>query len=657
MMTAFEWLDAISTDLLMGLISSFAAGVFIALICWGITRCINAWRPINASTRYALWVSVLLLCVGMMLWQVSHNSMLLLKENTSLSVEEKKYNALSDLAGEPVEDKSERETKAVVTTSNDPESYISAGEVRTEIESDAHKTSGSLIAGIQAKVRHSKVTLGMPPPQLLRMLFISWLCIAGILIIRLIASLLLISRIKRNASPARNNLVGSVRQSEQRVLQRRTVNVGVSREIPSAVAAGYFYPMILLPEGMLNELNDEEIEQIILHELAHIRRYDDWTILLQQIVSAIFFFHPAVWALGHLMNRDREIACDDWVISLARTPKSYATCLAKVASMKFRTPRVLFAAQATSGKHQLFTRVKRILDRNRTISVRISRLLYICIVAFTLVIIQMLQYLSPEVAFSQPVSQYSVEQSARPEISVYNELEKESEKDEQKERNLKSGEQIPSEPSQIEENGFSRVTPNLETIAPAKLQVSTVGSTLLKDSLGVVEKIGDDKSTHNTSLENVLPSAKNQQDEPLSKKSMMRWLEAVRSISSPSEKSQLLVKVVPVLHQDVEVQNLFLKVAFSLSSDMEKTRALSALLEANVLRKEALISALNGITQIGSEANRARILMLVLEYNLSSHWDDGELRESFDMAMNSLASSREYERVAKALIKAKPDNR
>jgi len=116
----------------------------------------------------------------------------------------------------------------------------------------------------------------------------------------------------------------------------------------------------------MHELSPSELNQILLHELAHLRRYDDWTNLAQQLVRAVFFFHPAVWWIEGRVSLEREIACDDAVIAATHSARSYAECLAHLAEKTF-VQRSVALAQAAIGKmHQVSTRVAQILDSDRS---------------------------------------------------------------------------------------------------------------------------------------------------------------------------------------------------------------------------------------------------------------------------------------------------
>src|SRR5208282_4759507 len=95
---------------------------------------------------------------------------------------------------------------------------------------------------------------------------------------------------------------------------------------------------------LLPQLSAEEIRIILLHEFAHLRRWDDWTNLVQKIVKAIFFFHPAVWWIENRLTIEREMACDDAVVAQTSSPRAYASSLISFAE-KLHSARTLALAQ------------------------------------------------------------------------------------------------------------------------------------------------------------------------------------------------------------------------------------------------------------------------------------------------------------------------
>jgi len=97
------------------------------------------------------------------------------------------------------------------------------------------------------------------------------------------------------------------------------------------MATGFFRPMIVIPAWALGELSTEELKVVLLHEAAHLERWDDWTNLTQKVLRALFFFHPVVWWLESKLALEREMACDDLVVAATSSPRAYAECLVSLA--------------------------------------------------------------------------------------------------------------------------------------------------------------------------------------------------------------------------------------------------------------------------------------------------------------------------------------
>jgi hypothetical protein len=146
---------------------------------------------------------------------------------------------------------------------------------------------------------------------------------------------------------------------------RRQVRLCTSSELAVPAAVGLFRPAIVFPAWLLPQLSAGEIEMIVRHEMAHLRRWDDWSNLAQKIVKAVFFFHPAVWWIENRLTLEREMACDDMVLAQTGSPKEYASSLISFAE-KLHTSRGLALAQAlVSRMHEMSLRLAQILDVDR----------------------------------------------------------------------------------------------------------------------------------------------------------------------------------------------------------------------------------------------------------------------------------------------------
>jgi GWxTD domain-containing protein len=126
-------------------------------------------------------------------------------------------------------------------------------------------------------------------------------------------------------------------------------------EVP--VLLGHFRPLILIPAGMLSGLPPEQVEAILLHELAHIRRHDYLINALQRLVEGLLFYHPAAWWISRLIRTERENCCDDMVVSVTGNAPEYARTLAALEQNRFsgRQP----ALAVTGGR--LMKRIHRLL--------------------------------------------------------------------------------------------------------------------------------------------------------------------------------------------------------------------------------------------------------------------------------------------------------
>jgi len=197
-------------------------------------------------------------------------------------------------------------------------------------------------------------------------LFATWALGAGLLLLRLGVGLWRVRRFRRNCSEidiASLDLeIGAIVRDFG---SRGRVRLCVSDDVALPAAVGFFRPAIVLPTALLPQLSAEEIKIILLHELAHLRRWDDWTNLAQKIVKALFFFHPAVWWIENRLTLEREMACDDMVLVQTASPRAYASSLISFAE-KLHSARTLALAQAlVSRMHQMSQRVTHILDAKR----------------------------------------------------------------------------------------------------------------------------------------------------------------------------------------------------------------------------------------------------------------------------------------------------
>ena len=112
----------------------------------------------------------------------------------------------------------------------------------------------------------------------------------------------------------------------------RRVTVAVCERIAAPVLVGIVRPIILLPPAALTGWSPDEIEMVLLHELAHVRRWDNLINLAQRCIESLLFFHPAVWLVSNWVRREREACCDAVVVGRTNLPHAYAEMLVAFAA-------------------------------------------------------------------------------------------------------------------------------------------------------------------------------------------------------------------------------------------------------------------------------------------------------------------------------------
>jgi beta-lactamase regulating signal transducer with metallopeptidase domain len=189
-----------------------------------------------------------------------------------------------------------------------------------------------------------EVHLGKWPTSL----FFLWMAVSSVLLARIVRSYFKLRGLLQRARPASADLV---LRFEERLRDSRTSRVPrllVSAEVISPFAAGFLHPVVILPEILLEEIAEPELDYVLVHELAHIARRDDWSNLVGRLASAVFVFHPvAAWVLGRI-QREREIACDDWVVAQTGSAGRYAVTLARLSEFCSMRRRELLATEMAS---------------------------------------------------------------------------------------------------------------------------------------------------------------------------------------------------------------------------------------------------------------------------------------------------------------------
>jgi beta-lactamase regulating signal transducer with metallopeptidase domain len=225
----------------------------------------------------------------------------------------------------------------------------------------------SVVTPSSASVQNSAVWAVTVPSLWATYLLLAWAAVAGVGLSRVALGLWQLRKLRTESEvidPA------SLDEALQRTLgefqSSRPVSLAVSERQTVPAAIGFFHPMVVLPAWALRELSTTELNSILIHELAHLRRRDDWTNLAQKVLRAMLFFHPAVWWVERQLSLEREMACDDVVLSRTANPRAYAECLVTVAERSVMRRGLALAQAAVSKMRQTTLRVSQILDGNRS---------------------------------------------------------------------------------------------------------------------------------------------------------------------------------------------------------------------------------------------------------------------------------------------------
>ena len=142
----------------------------------------------------------------------------------------------------------------------------------------------------------------------------------------------------------------------------RPVVVRLSNLVETPITYRFFRPIILLPVSLFTGLSDEQIEVILLHELAHIKRQDYLVNLLQSCIEVMFFYHPSIWWISKQVRLEREHSCDDRVMNLRHNPMLYAQTLTQIQGQHYSFKTKL-AMSATGNTGDFSKRIYRLFQQ------------------------------------------------------------------------------------------------------------------------------------------------------------------------------------------------------------------------------------------------------------------------------------------------------
>src|SRR6202521_5517990 len=238
--------------------------------------------------------------------------------------------------------------------------------------------------------------------------FLVWALGASVAMMRLLAGLWRLRQLRRSCTPliaadldpAVRKTVAAIGASGS-IISSNSIMIATSECVRVPAAIGFWKRTIVLPGWTLRELPAQDLNVILLHEFAHLRRWDDWTNLIQKIVRALLFFHPAVWWIEKRISVEREMACDDAVLAETANPRGYATCLVSLLEKSLAQRRWSMAQAAVHRAREASLRLAQILDKNRPAATRVWKPALAMVGVFSVACLMALPHAPQLVAFDR----------------------------------------------------------------------------------------------------------------------------------------------------------------------------------------------------------------------------------------------------------------
>ncbi len=240
-----------------------------------------------------------------------------------------------------------------------PASVSPAGVVTGSMTTDIAANPATTRRLIPPSSRTPRSADGLPIATLwLPIVSAAWMLGVTSLSMRLVGGWMVTRRLACRAVVAVSPSVeAAARAIGRRLALQRGVAILESAAVSVPTLVGWVRPVVLLPAAALSGLSPLQLQAILAHELAHVRRHDYLINLLQSVVETLLFYHPAVWWVSSEVRAERENCCDDLAVAVCGDRLIYVSALAELTSID----RQRLSLAATDGS--LVTRVRRILGQ------------------------------------------------------------------------------------------------------------------------------------------------------------------------------------------------------------------------------------------------------------------------------------------------------
>jgi bla regulator protein BlaR1 len=206
-----------------------------------------------------------------------------------------------------------------------------------------------------------------------------WLFMVGAQLIRLGFNLRYLHRLRNyKTHPVPEDWIRKIQELATALGIRRRVTLLESEIARAPMMTGFLKPVILFPFSLILRLPADQVEAVLLHELAHVRRMDFAVNLIQHLVDTFFFFNPGILWLSSLLRRERENCCDD--VAIRQTGSRTGLVKALIAFQEYRLKNGDLAVGFPGRRPFLLDRIKRIItNHNQTLNTMEKTFLFVAL--------------------------------------------------------------------------------------------------------------------------------------------------------------------------------------------------------------------------------------------------------------------------------------
>ena len=409
-----NWLHPLTRVVAEAVLNSLWSGILLS----GVVICLlRIFRQTSAQTRFAIWWLTLLTVIGLpLLFGFSTRARTPLTNPSP---------ANPILAYHPTTPEKSLDVPKVSTARVDASEAVRGrmdemgAAVETQVMPQGKHTPRTRRFGTNPLY----LSVPLPPLQWVLFAFFGWLIVAGVMVGRVVRSYCYTRALKRDAKVLPQPYPERLMHAKASVGLKSTVQLCDSVGVSQPMAVGLIHPAILIPKSVTDQLTSAEFDLVLLHELAHIKRWDNWTLLLQKLAESLFFFNPAIWWIGRKLNQEREIACDDLTVGTAGESLTYAACLTKLIELNLCQRYPGLATSVIYSKKLIFRRIEMLLDKNRngrTCFSKFSFTVMVCMLAALLMLCSKLSVIAVTesdakiVQATRPTAPITIAQTTQP---------------------------------------------------------------------------------------------------------------------------------------------------------------------------------------------------------------------------------------------------